>query len=193
MSRRVARAAAAGMAVVMLAGCGNDGNQEQSPEETAASSSSSSAVNEPGEATFATPEDADRRDAESTAETAAMMLHSWDTATDRTQTAAAIRARPLMTDEWAAEQVEPERNGARGAWLEPTEHEAYSVPTVTPAQSDAAAGDYGADRAAFTFTVSWTWLGRDGEVIDNDESETMTIYLERDKAGQWAVAGHTVM
>jgi len=69
----------------------------------------------------------DRSDVDATAEAAAMLLHSWDTTTDATQTAAAIRAKSLMSKEWAGKQVEPERNGAQGDWLEPSQHQAFSV------------------------------------------------------------------
>jgi hypothetical protein len=53
----------------------------------------------PGDGTFPRVQDVDRTDVDSTARAAAIMLHSWDTAVDRTETAAAIRTKPLMSDE----------------------------------------------------------------------------------------------
>ncbi|WP_203225568.1 hypothetical protein [Kocuria sp. SM24M-10] len=132
-----------------LAGCGAGAEQTSqqattSPTSAAASGSTASTPTVPatpavpGDGTFPVPGDADRADVESTAHTAALMLHSWDTATDRTETAAAIRAKPLMSEEWAANQIEPQRNSSQGAWLKPSEHRAYSEARAVAAIGDAA-------------------------------------------------------
>jgi len=110
--------------------------------------------------TFTSPEDADRSDVDSTARVAALMLHSWDTTVDHTETAAAVRAIPLMSEEWAANQVEPERNASNGEWLEPAEHGAYSVPRAVPAIGDAAQ-DVAPDKAIRVLDVTWRWVARD--------------------------------
>ena len=52
--------------------------------------------------TFTSPEDADRSDVDSTARVAALMLHSWDTTVDRTETAAAVRAAPESPTFWTS-------------------------------------------------------------------------------------------
>ena len=141
-----------------------------------------------GEGTFAGPEDADRTSADSTAEIAALMLHSWDTQTDRTQTAAAIRTIPLMSPEWAGHQVEPERNGAQGAWLEPSTHRAYSSPSIVTVPEDVSR-DVASDKAVRFYHVSWRWMGRDGVELANTEEQAVTIYLEQHD-GRWDVVGH---
>ncbi|GAB3249157.1 hypothetical protein GCM10027562_08020 [Arthrobacter pigmenti] len=141
-----------------------------------------------GAGTFVTPADADRSEADSTAETIALMLHSWDTRLDRTQTSAAIRARPLMSDEWAATQVEPERNGNQGAWLKPSDHGAYSSPTIIPAATDVTR-NVSETKAVRVYEVTWEWVSRDGYDLSATGQSTVTIYLERHH-GRWDVVGH---
>lgn len=188
---RLRTAAALTAAALVLAGCSAGDDQ---PTETAAPETTTTETSEPtpGEGNFPTPEDADRSDVDSTAETAALMLHSWDTTTDRTQTAAAVRAKPLMSKDWADSQVEPERNGAQGQWLEPAEHQAWSSPTLTqtavPPQMTTGL-DSRDDRAIRAYDVSWAWQGRDGELLRSDETSTIILFLERHD-GQWEVVGH---
>lgn len=138
--------------------------------------------------TFASPEDADRSDVESTARVAALMLHSWDTTADRTETAAAVRAKPLMSAEWAANQVEPERNASNGDWLEPAQHGAYSVPRAVPAIGDAAQ-DVAPDKAIRVLDVTWRWVARDETPLDGGGHRQVTVYLEKTD-GRWDVVGH---
>lgn len=141
-----------------------------------------------GANTFPSPEDADRSDVDSTARVAALMLHSWDMTIDRTETAAAVRARPLMSAEWAADQVEPERNASNGEWLEPAEHGAYSVPRVVPAIGDAAQ-DVAPDKAIRVLDVTWRWVARDETPLEGGGHRQVTLYLEKVE-GQWDVVGH---
>jgi hypothetical protein len=138
--------------------------------------------------TFASPEDADRSDVYSTARVAALMLHSWDMTVDRTETAAAVRAIPLMSAEWAANQVEPERNASNGEWLEPAEHGAYSVPRAVPAIGDTAQ-DVAPDKAIRVLDVTWRWVARDETPLDGGGHRQVTVYLEKTDA-RWDVVGH---
>ncbi|WP_019481165.1 hypothetical protein [Arthrobacter sp. TB 23] len=141
-----------------------------------------------GRNTFASPEDADRSDVDSTARVAALMLHSWDTTVDRTETAAAVRAIPLMSAEWAANQVEPERNASNGEWLEPAEYGAYSVPQAVPAIGDAAQ-DVAPDKAIRVLDVTWRWVARDETPLTSGGPRQVTVYLEKTE-DQWDVVGH---
>lgn len=174
----------AALCALLVTGCTTDQDQE-APEP----SPTQTTPETPGDGHFTVPEDADRSDVDSTAKTAALMLHSWDTALDETETAAAMRARPLMSQEWADQQVEPERNAAQGEWLEPAKVQAYSVPTLSEVIGDSAAQDYGPDRAERRYDVSWTWQGRDGSTLPSTASRSVTVYLERHD-GQWEVVGH---
>ncbi|MBG6184882.1 hypothetical protein IWX65_002860 [Arthrobacter sp. CAN_A214] len=138
--------------------------------------------------TFTWPEAADRSDVDSTARVAALMLHSWDTTVDRTETAAAVRARPLMSEAWAANQIEPERNASNGEWLEPSEHQAYSVPRVVPAIGDSAQ-DVTPDRAIRVLDVTWRWVARDETPLQGAGHRQVTLYLEK-TADWWDVVVH---
>lgn len=144
----------------------------------------------PGEGTFANAGDADRSDADSTAEVAALLLHSWDTLIDRTQTAAAVRAKDLMNEEWASHQVEPERNGAQGEWLKPSRHQAYSSPSVVPGAGDVAQ-EVAPDKAIRFYHVTWRWIARDGAELPDTSTHVVTLYLEK-QDGLWSVAGHQI-
>ena len=142
----------------------------------------------PGEGSFTETSDADRTDPDSTAEIAALMLHSWDTTTDRTQTAAAIRAKPLMSEDWAAHQIEPERNAAQGAWLKPAQHQAYSSPSIVPTPGDVSE-DVTEDKAIRAYEVNWRWESRDGEELTATGQRIVTLYLEKHDE-RWHVVGH---
>jgi hypothetical protein len=141
-----------------------------------------------GNGTFTTPANADRTDVESTAEVTTLILHSWDTTTDTTQTAAAIRAIPLMSNEWATNQVEPERNGAQGEWLKPAKHQPYSAPSIVPAP-DEASKDVAEDKAIRAYDVSWRWISHDETELTTTGRQIVTTYLEQHD-DRWNGAGH---
>lgn len=163
-----------------------------SPEGTARQSAGSATAEPvvPGDGSFPSPGDADRTSADSTAELAARIMHSWDTKLDLTETAAAIRAKPLMSPEWAANQVEPQRNANQAAWLKPSAHSAYSIPRVTKATGDVAR-DVADDKAIRSYDVTWNWVSRDGVKLTETGSSQVTLYLEK-HSGQWQVVGHQV-
>ena len=180
-----------------LAGCSAEPTQETSQSSSVAPSTTSAGpatptstpVPEvPGDGTFPAIEDVDRTDVDSTARATAVLLHSWDTALDRTETAAAIRAKPLMSDEWAANQIEPARNSSQGDWLEPSEHRAYSRAQAVPSIGDVSQ-DVAEDKAIRAYTVTWRWASRDGEPAEGTGRRQVVIYLER-HAGAWEVVGH---
>ena len=177
------------LCLLPLTACGPEGPQQTSEQTTAPATATPSPTElTPGQGSFPDPTMVDRSDVEATAETAALMLHSWDTATDRTQTAAAIRAKPLMSEDWAANQVEPERNGNQAAWLEPAEHQAYSAPSLVPAVGDVSR-DVATDRAIRAYDLTWRWISRDGTEIEATGQRQVVIYLEKHD-GQWEVVGH---
>lgn len=169
-----------------LGGCSS--SRETADTSTVAASSTAVPALVSGDGTFTDPATADRSDADSTAEVAALILHSWDTVTDRTQTAAALRARPLMSEHWAAEQIEPERNAAQGAWLEPSKHEAYSSPSIIAATGDVSR-DVAPDKVIRAYDVSWRWSSRDGQDLEMTGRQLVTLYLEQHD-GRWEVVGH---
>ncbi|MEX5265207.1 hypothetical protein RF640_14400 [Kocuria sp. CPCC 205231] len=199
MSRRPHLITALALCALPLVACSTSPAQETSAPSSAAASASSSPAAWPTSSSFPTPEvpgdgtfprvqDVDRTDVDSTARAAALLLHSWDTASDRTETAAAIRTKPLMSDEWAAQQVEPERNSSQGAWLGPAEHGAYSRAQAVPAIGDVTR-DVADDKAVRAYKVTWRWASRDGEPAEGTGTRHVTIYLER-HSGAWEVVGH---
>lgn len=141
-----------------------------------------------GDGSFPQAADADRSNVDSVARVAAVMLHSWDTAVDRTETAAAVRTTPLMSDAWAANQVEPERNSAQGEWLEPAKHRAYSRAVAVPAVGDTSR-NIGKDKAVRSYKVTWRWASRDGVPATGTGSREVVVYLEK-HYGAWEVVGH---
>ncbi|OLT05921.1 hypothetical protein BJF77_16225 [Kocuria sp. CNJ-770] len=176
-----------------LAACSTSPAQETSASSSAAAPTSSATPSSiptpevPGDGTFPRIQDVDRTDVDSNARAAALLLHSWDTAVDRTETTAAIRAKPLMSDEWAAQQVEPERNSSQGAWLGPAEHGAYSRAQAVPAIGDTTR-DVADDKAVRAYKVTWRWASRDGEPAGGTGTRHVTIYLEK-HSGAWEVVG----
>ncbi|WP_104168898.1 hypothetical protein [Arthrobacter sp. SX1312] len=189
------RAAALAVSVIALTSCAADApaSEDVAPISAPTTVYEGSYTSLPAEEilgnnTFASPEDAHRSDVDSTARVAAFMLHSWDTTVDRTETAAAARAIPLMSEEWAANQVEPERNASNGEWLEPSEHSAYSVPRTVPAIGDAAQ-DVAPDKAIRVLDVTWRWVARDESPLESGGHRQVTVYLEKTD-DRWDVVGH---
>ncbi|TYC96186.1 hypothetical protein FQ377_14220 [Arthrobacter echini] len=189
------RAAALAASVMALTSCATDApaSEDVAPISAPTTIYEGSYTSAPAEEilggnTFASPEDADRSDVDSTARVAALMLHSWDTTVDRTETAAAVRAMPLMSDEWAAHQVEPERNASNGEWLEPAVHGAYSVPRAVPAIGDAAQ-DVDEDKAIRVLDVTWRWVARDETPLEGGGHRQVSVYLEKTDS-RWDVVGH---
>lgn len=193
MRKSRAYLSAAGICLTLpltLTACGASEDRAGAAPDTSAPATSDPATAKPtpGGGTFVEASDADRTDADTTAEIAALMLHSWDTTNDRTQTAAAVRAKPLMSEDWAAQQIEPERNAAQGAWLEPAQHQAYSSPSIVPAPGDVSE-DIAEDKAIRAYDVRWQWESRDGEKLTATGQRIVTIYLERHDE-RWHVVGH---
>ncbi|KLU09984.1 hypothetical protein [Kocuria sp. SM24M-10] len=194
MSRRPYLITALALCALPLAACSTSPAQETSASSNAADPASSATPSSlstpevPGDGTFPRIQDVDRTDVDSTARAAAILLHSWDTVVDRTETAAAIRAKPLMSDEWAAHQAEPERNSSQGAWLDPAEHRAYSRAQAVPAIGDVSR-DVAKDKAIRAYKVTWRWASRDGEPAEGTGTRHVTIYLEK-HSGAWEVVGH---
>jgi hypothetical protein len=179
--------------VLPLTACSSEAAQEASHSSRTAptaevSPSSAPTPQVPGDGTFPQVQYVDRTDVEATARTAAILLHSWDTATDRTETAAAIRASPLFSGQWAAAQVEPARNSSQADWLGPSQHRAYSRAQAVPSIGDLS-HEVGEGRVARAYTVSWRWASRDGHPALGTGSRQVVLYLEQ-HGGVWEVVGH---
>lgn len=108
-----------------------------------------------------TPEDIDTSNPDALSRGYVMMTYCWDSVHDRTLTAASIRAKELMTDDFAQQQVEPERNSAQAMFNQAYKHQAYSRPSVnlSPTEVNSQDTDTSASRV---YLVEWDWVGRDG-------------------------------
>ncbi|MBG6185470.1 hypothetical protein IWX65_003449 [Arthrobacter sp. CAN_A214] len=93
-----------------------------------------------------------------------------------------------MSNEWATNQIEPERNAAQGAWLEPSQHQAYSAPSIVAAPGDVSQ-DVADGKAIRAYDVSWRWISRDDEELTATGRQIVTIYLEQHD-GRWDVVGN---
>lgn len=188
--RATLAAAPALVLALALSACGGQPTSGATPAPTVSTTAPPKASPTPGDGTFPTPENAETTDVDSVAETTAKIANSYDTTTDTTETAALLRAKPLMTTKYAETLAEPQRNGNQAEWLVPAEHDAYSSPSLQPAASDVTAHDYGPNRAARAYTVTWKWQGRDGEILDSNTRRNVVVYLEK-HAGRWQVVGYT--
>ncbi len=148
-----------------------------------------SAPAQPADGTCMDPAAVDRTDPDAVAYTMASVSHCWDSMTDTTTTAGAMRGRALMSEKWAAQQVEPERNALQGQFSAAAAHQGYSVPEVSATGSDTNQ-DVAADKKARGYTTKWKWKGRDGKTLPGGR-EQVVYYLEK-HGGQWEVVGQQV-
>lgn len=175
-------------AVLPLAGCRQGTTDEQSAPAPTATVTPKPA---PFDATVKHLFDVERANPDRVATAFATLITSWDVAKDRTETAAAVRARPLMTPALAARTVEPQRNASQALWLELAPLGAFSAPTLGPGVP--VDGDEGTDtdKTAYrNFTTTWTWRDADGKHLKKDQRKR-NIFLVLTKAnGAWSVADY---
>jgi hypothetical protein len=175
-------------AVLPLTGCGQGtigGQPSPAPTVTAAPKPV------PFGATVRQLLEVDRANPDKVATAFATLITSWDVAKDRTETAAAVRAHPLMTPALAARTVEPQRNASQALWLELEPLGALSAPVIGPGVP--VDGDEGTDTettAYRNFTATWTWRDADGKHLKADQRKR-NIFLVLTKAnGAWSVADY---
>lgn len=178
-----------------MAGCAENSSvqNEDSAAETQFTSpapASSKGSLKLGDGTFIDAGEVDRKDADDVASSAARIAHSWDTEFDSTETDGLLRAEPLMSNDYADTIQAPVRNASQAEWLSASEHQAYSVPSVGPVASDAHASGYGPNRKAMMYTVTWNWVGRDGETVGSDQRRSVEVFLERtSEKSDWNLVG----
>jgi hypothetical protein len=133
----------------------------------------------------------DRAHPDKVATAFATLITSWDVTADRTETAAAVRGRPLMTSKLAARTVEPQRNASQALWLELGPLGAFSSPTIGPGVPiDGDEGTDTEDTAYRNFTATWTWRDADGKHLKADQRKR-NIFLVLTRAnGAWSVADY---
>ncbi|MFE4835271.1 hypothetical protein ACFRAU_11405 [Arthrobacter sp. NPDC056691] len=181
-------AAAVLAAALPLAGCGQTGTGEQPSRAPAVTETRKPA---PFDTTVAQLLEVDRANPDKVATAFSTLVTSWDVANDRTETAAAVRARPLMTPALASRTVEPQRNASQALWLELGPLGAFSAPTIGPGVPvDGDEGTDTDDTAYRNFTATWTWRDADGKHLKGDERKrNIFLVLTRSK-GAWSVADY---
>jgi hypothetical protein len=133
----------------------------------------------------------DRRNPDKVAAAFAELITRWDVAKDRTETAAAVRAHPLMIPELAKRTVEPQRNASQALWLELAPLGAFSEPTIGPGVPiDGEEGTDTADVAYRNFTATWTWRDADGKHLKADKRKRNVFLVLTRSNGAWSVADY---
>jgi hypothetical protein len=181
--------AAVVLAVVLpLAGCGQGTTRKQPAPAPSVTATPKPA---PFEATVKHLLAVERANPDKVATAFATLITSWDVANDRTETAAAVRARPLMTPALAARTVEPQRNASQALWLELEPLVAFSAPLIGPGVP--VDGDEGTDteKTAYrNFTATWTWRDADGKHLKADQRKRNIFLVLTMANGEWSVADY---
>jgi hypothetical protein len=181
-------AAVALAAFLPLAGCGQGATAEQP---SSAPSVTATPKPAPFDATVKHLLKVERANPDKVATAFATLITSWDVARDKTETGAAIRARPLMTPALAARTVEPQRNASQALWLELGPLGAFSAPTIGPGVP--VDGDEGTDTeeiAYRNFTATWAWRDADGKHLKADQRKRNIFLVLTRTNGAWSVADY---
>lgn len=134
----------------------------------------------------------DRANPDKVAKAFATLVTSWDVSTDRTETAATMRAKPLMASELAGRTAEPERNGSQALWLELGPLKAISVPVIGPGVP--LDGDERTDTEDIAYrnvTATWSWTDTTGKHLRNDDRKRNIFMILTRHNGAWSVYDYT--
>jgi hypothetical protein len=169
-----------------LTGCGQ-GGQQPAPSPTATATPKPAAM----DVTVKQLLTVDRRNPDKVAAAFAELITRWDVAKDTTETAAAVRAHPLMIPVLAKRTVEPQRNASQALWLELAPLGAFSEPTIGPGVPiDEEEGTDTEDVAYRNFTATWTWRDADGKHLKADKRKRNIFLVLTRSDGAWSVADY---
>ncbi|WP_144663203.1 hypothetical protein [Paenarthrobacter nicotinovorans] len=169
-----------------LAGCGQ-GSQPSAPSPTATATPKPAAM----DVTVKQLLEVDRRNPDKVAAAFAELITRWDVTNDKTETAAAVRAYPLMIPELAKRTVEPQRNASQALWLELAPLGAFSEPSIGPGVPiDGEEGTDTEDVAYRNFTATWTWRDADGKHLKADKRKRNIFLVLTRSNGAWSVADY---
>ena len=211
MKRQMWAASVAVAAVFTITGCAGQGSPDSAAPSATAPATGTSTDIEPrptvpaagaSTATAAAGEslgsDHDHDHAESidpaadaVAEEAALALVTWDTARDKTETAAAVRAKPLMTEELAARTVEPERNSSQALWNQLQPLGARSEPKNNGTVASEHPPEDTPTAVYRNYRMTWSWITADGKTAPVQDNRARNVYLSLVKVGDtWKVADY---
>lgn len=176
------------IATISLTSCGTNNQQPQSAQSssTAPSTATASQSELPAAASCMDPSVADRSDPSALGADYLRIAWCWDPAKDDSPTTTTLRAKPLMSADWAAQQVKPQRNSMQADWNEAHTRHLVAVPQVSPARGDAAQ-NVGPDKAARAYKIDWTWQGADATQHPGGTAN-VTVYMEKHET-EWTVVG----
>jgi len=182
------------LAALLLAGCTapdpppvQNQTAAVSPRPSAAEPAAAVALN----AAVAPRLNVDRSDPTAVAQAFAKLVVTWSVDEDRTETAAAVRAKPLMTEELAARIVEPERNASQGLWVQLASQHAVSVPKAgAPGPSEAMPADT-VTTVYRSHRMTWHWETPEGTRLRVGETARNVHMALTQTNGRWSVAGYT--
>jgi hypothetical protein len=145
---------------------------------------------------FLDPRDVDRSSAEGVARAAVRMITTWDPAHDRTETAGAVRAKPLFTKDLADRTIEPQRPATGDSWHQAAQAGAWSSPTLTKKpnthQHYSSESPETHEGEEFTFTVNWVWVVTStGERVPDPERREYRVLAVEEETGMWSIADWT--
>lgn len=210
MNRQVWAMASVVAAIMVLTGCAGSQEPTATPAPTTAPATGTHTDVEPAPlvpaqgntpASSAPPSAAEAHDhdhgesidpaADAVAEKAALALVTWDTARDKTETAAALRAKPFMTAELAAKTVEPERNASQALWNQLQPLGAKSEPKNEGEVSSEHPPEDTPTAVYRNYRMTWNWIGADGTTLTIPDNRARNIYLSLVKEGDtWKVADY---
>lgn len=114
---------------------------------------------------------------------AAEIMSTWHAAEDFNQTTAEFRAAHLMTEERAAQIVEPERPATGAVWAEAAERDAVSEPTgqiMDRTNSD-----------VLTVRVTWRWVAEGYNPLSDDTVRNFYFTIDQDDEGNPIIHDYT--
>lgn len=129
------------------------------------------------------PPQAQKQQQQELAVEALIIMTTWHTETDTTQTAADLRARAYFTQELAATIVAPERNGASGEFF------AHPCSTSIP-QVIAVEGTDSNHPGLLSFEVSWEWVDAAGNSTPGESVRLYSLAMTNTPEG-WKISDYT--
>lgn len=194
MTRRTHFFATIGVAALLASGCaGSDEPADSSASSSTAQSSAGSSS--PADATWLDPQthvapliaSTDRKDPVSVGRAVAEIASTWSPVVDLTETAALIRAAPLLTPDYAASLVEPQRSASQAVFVQAAAAHAVSIATAKQ-RTDIADAPPTTDTTQYlAYAVTWTWTTADKKTADVDDNRVRTVYVVTQKQadGTW--------
>lgn len=165
----------------------NTAQDTPSPSDTS-SASATAAVTQSPETTSncSGPEEVDRNNVEEVMQEFLKTAYCWDSVKDPNTTVAVLRAKPLLTDQYA-DSLNPDiRNSMNAEFSEAFKDKAFTVPDITFPPTDAdhdASTDEIMTREAI---VEYVWMSPSGHSKPGGRA-LVTVGAEKSSNGQWAI------